>query len=62
METGLRLLMSDGTLHVLFHPKLSAEQYDELLQVVQAPRTKAELRKALEAVAGKWGVQMDIDE
>ncbi len=62
METGLRLLMRDGTLHVLFRPKLTADEYDELLTAVEEPRTIAELREALEKLAQRWGKEVACDE
>ena len=41
METGLRLLMGDGAIHVAFHPRLTADQYSELIGVVAAAEVTA---------------------
>jgi hypothetical protein len=53
--------MRDGALRVAFHPRLTVEQYSELLERVNAATTKAELRAAMEALATKWGNQLEID-
>jgi hypothetical protein len=57
METGLRLLMRDGALHVTFRPRFTAEQYAELALLIQHPATKAELCEALK----KWAKSQDIE-
>ena len=44
METRLQLLMRDGAAGVVFHPKLTTEQYAELLERVNQATTKAELK------------------
>jgi len=62
METGLRLLMRDGAIHVLFHPRLTSEQYAELMSVVEIPSTRDELRETLMALAKKWGSEVKIEE
>jgi hypothetical protein len=62
METGLRLLMRDGAIHVLFHPRLTAEQYTELIQLVEQPTTKDELRSVLVEFAKRWRCQVEFDE
>jgi len=61
METGLRLLMRDGTLHVAFHPKLSAEQYADLLKAVEAVSSCDDLRAAAVALAKRWGSSVEFD-
>jgi hypothetical protein len=61
METGLQLLMRDGAVRVAFHPKLTAEQYAELLRRVALATTKDELRKQMQDVAKQWGSQLDFD-
>ena len=62
METGLRLLMRDGALHVVFHPRLNAERYAELMQLVEQPTTKAELCEALEKWAKSRAIEVVCDE
>ena len=62
METGLRLLMRDGALHILFHPKLTPQQYAELLEATEKPETKAELRAVVKALAKRWGSKVQFDE
>ena len=62
METGLRLLMRDGAIHVTFHPRLTSPQYDELMHVMDEPATKSELRLTLTALAKKWGSDVKFDE
>jgi hypothetical protein len=61
METGLRLLMRDGAVLVLFRPKLTSEQYEELLMTVQEPKTIEELRTAIKTAASRWGNQVEFD-
>ena len=61
METGLHLLMRDGALHVAFYPRLTADQYAELLERVNTATTKAELRSAMEELAKKWTSQLEMD-
>jgi hypothetical protein len=62
METGLRLLMRDGAVQVIFRPRLTAEQYAELALLVLKPVTKAELCEAVEEFAKQWGVQLKTCE
>lgn len=62
METGLRLLMRDGAMHVLFHPRLTPEQYAELSLAVAKATTKDELRAEMTALAKTWGCQVEFDE
>jgi hypothetical protein len=61
METSLQLLMRDGAARVRFHPRLTVEQYAELLERVVLAETRDELRKETERVAKKWGKQFDFD-
>jgi hypothetical protein len=62
METGLRLLMRDGTLHVRFHPKLNSAEYAELMTAVEKPATVAELRATLEQLSEQWGKKSEFEE
>jgi hypothetical protein len=61
METSLQLLMRDGAARVRFHPRLTAEQYAELLEAVSRATTREELRKETEQAANRWGKQFDFD-
>lgn len=54
--------MRDGAVRVLFHPRLTAEQYAELALVIEHPATKDELRRALGDLAKKWGTEMAIED
>jgi hypothetical protein len=61
METALQLLMRDGALRVAFHPKLSAEQYTELLDCANRATTKAELTAEIQGFSKRWGLAVDVD-
>jgi hypothetical protein len=61
METSIRLLMRDGAARVMFHPRLTAEEYAELLAWVSKATTCRELREETERAAEKWGKQFDFD-
>jgi len=62
METSLRLLMDDGTLAITFHPKLTAEQYAELLDAANIATTCDELCRAVVVLAKEWGVDANCVE
>jgi hypothetical protein len=62
METGLQLLMRDGAVHLAFNPRLDAEQYAELLLLVEASSTKDELRHAVRQAAQRWGKEFRFDD
>ena len=62
METGLRLLMDDGTVHIHFHPKLTPEHYSELFRVAEKVTTQVELREAVVKLANEWGSTVEIDQ
>ena len=62
METGLRFLMRDGSMHVQFRPRLTSEQYTELMLIIDRPTTKAELCRELEMLAKQWGTEVQFDE
>jgi hypothetical protein len=57
METGLRLLMTDGAISLTFQPRLTVEQYAELATIVENSTTKAELCFAVERAVEHWGIQ-----
>jgi hypothetical protein len=61
METGLRLLMRDGAVHITFAPKLTADQYSELLKAAESASTQSELKAAMESLAAQWGSQVNFD-
>ena len=61
METALQLLMRDGAVRVAFHPRLSSEQYAELMAICQRATTKDELRREAEAAAQRWGSTVEFD-
>ena len=62
MNTSLQLLMRDGAITVAFSPRLTVEQYAELIKLVETPSTKAQLRRELERAAVNWGRKVQIDE
>jgi hypothetical protein len=64
MQTALHLLTREGAIHVVFSIRLTAEQYAGLVELVGIPTTatKAELRKAIEQTANRWGTVVEIDD
>jgi hypothetical protein len=62
METGLKLLTREGAVEVKFRPRLSADQYTELLLRVNRVATKAELRRELEEAAKQWQRDLEFDK
>jgi hypothetical protein len=61
METSLQLLMRDGAARIRFHPRLTAEEYAELMVRIVDASTKAELRQLSETFAAKWDKETDFD-
>ena len=61
METALQLLMPDGALRVSFYPRLSVQQYAELLESANRATTRAEWRQEIENVAKRWGIAYEVD-
>ena len=61
METSLQLLMRDGAARIRFHPRLTAEEYSELLVRIVDVHTRDELNRLIESLANKWGKQHDFD-
>jgi uncharacterized protein (DUF2126 family) len=61
MQTILQLLMRDGALRVCFKPKLSAEQYSEILASANRATTKAELTSEIEQLSKEWGLPATVD-
>ena len=62
MQTALHLLARDGAIKVAFSPRLSAEQYAELMEVVEMTQTKEELSEALRRAASAWGYEIEIED
>jgi hypothetical protein len=64
VETTLHLLTKDGALRVAFSPRLAADQYDELVQIVEAHSTptRYDLREAIQAAAWRWGNTADFED
>jgi len=62
MELGLQLLMRDGAAHVIFHPRLNADQYAELTRIVDLVTTRAALKAAVESAAKRWNVECKFEE
>jgi hypothetical protein len=54
--------MDDGTLAITFHPKLTAEQYAELLDAANIATTCDELCRAVVVLAKEWGVDANCVE
>jgi hypothetical protein len=61
METALQLLMRDGAARIAFHPRLTAEQYADLMIRVERATTKDELRREMTEAARLWNLQLVFD-
>jgi hypothetical protein len=61
MELGLQLLMRDGAARVVFHPRLNADQYAELMRLVELANTRERLKIAMEAAAKRWGIECEVE-
>ena len=62
METGLQLLMRDGAICLTFHPRLTVEQYAELMTITENATTRAELCHAVEAAVEHWGIECQAED
>ena len=62
METRLQLWMQDGALAIAFEPKLTPDQYAELLEVSKESTTREELRASVMALAKTWGMEAQCDD
>jgi hypothetical protein len=62
METALQLLMRDGAVQMKFHPRLTVEQYAELMTIVDNATTRAELCYAVEVAVERWGIKCECSE
>ncbi len=62
MQTALHLLTRDGAIRVAFSPRLTVDQYAELMLVAASPQTtaKSQLRAALQESAEHWGRQIEV--
>ena len=54
--------MRDGAVEVAFRPKLTAEQYAELLDTVKESATKDEFRQLMTGLAISWEIEATCDE
>lgn len=59
--TTLHLLTRDGAITATFTPLLTAEQYDRLLQEIEAGDTREKLTMLLTTLAQGWGCQVVVD-
>jgi hypothetical protein len=62
METALNLLTRECTLHFSFSPHLTAEQYAELMTLVERAASREELRRELKKAAKRWGAKVEIEK
>ena len=60
METGLRLLMRDGAVQIVFRPRLSGQHYAELASLVDGPSTKDELCESIRNWAKQHGLEVVV--
>ena len=61
METGLQLLMRDGAARIAFQPRLTAEQYAELMSLAECCATRADLESAVKGAAQRWHKQAEFE-
>jgi len=61
-STHLQFLTSSGAIAATFEPALTAEQAEELAELVKDPGSANELKLLLEAVADEWGLYLVIDQ
>ena len=54
--------MRDGAATVAFRPKLTAEQYAELLDAANEATTKEELRQLMTGLAVRWRTEATCDD
>jgi len=59
--TTLHLLTRDGAITATFTPLLTSEQYDRLLQEIEAGDTREKLSSLLTTLAQGWGCQVVVD-
>ena len=57
-STSLNFLCLDGAVKITFAPALDADQYAELMELVGADNTIAELSAVLIQAGARWGVQV----
>jgi hypothetical protein len=62
METRLRLLTREGAIGFKFTPRLTADQYAELLKASALADNRAELRDAAKQLAIKWQSELEVEE
>ena len=61
METSLRLRLFDGPATVRFLPRLTSEEYAELMVRVVDATTRNELQAGVERLAAKWNKECQFD-
>jgi hypothetical protein len=59
--TTLTLLTREGAVTISLTPALQANQYDELLQLVNAPESRQELSELVQGLAARWQRTVTID-
>jgi hypothetical protein len=59
--TTLHLLTREGAITATFTPLLTPEQYDHLLQEIDAGDTRQKLTELLAQLALDWGCQVVVD-
>jgi hypothetical protein len=59
--THLQFLAGDGALFATFEPALSTAQAQELSDAAKLPGSSDELKRLLETLAARWGVDLVID-
>ena len=62
MQTALHLLTRDGAIRVAFSPRLTTQQYAELMLMVETQPTKEGLLAALHSATARWGTQFEFEE
>jgi hypothetical protein len=62
VTTSLQLLMADGAVQVTFRPRLDAEQYMELVRIVEVATTKRDLQLSAQSLAELWGAECTVDD
>jgi hypothetical protein len=62
VEIGLQLLMRDGAICLTFRPRLTAEQYDELMAMTEKATTRAELCFFVERAVERWQIECQVED
>jgi hypothetical protein len=59
--TQLQFLAGDGAIFATFEPALSTDQAQELSDATRLPGSSDELKRLLETLAARWGLDLVID-